>query len=139
MELMRASLVLLISASLLSCGPREPDFSEAQTILSAASERIPLCDYSRVFVFDEYSCGVCFDGLILNAQASSEDFLVIYASPKWEKYKYEESQLVGYIDKSKIYPLDYSIIKKLRDETETHKGSYAIDLKDCQIQRVQNF
>lgn len=85
-----------------------------------------------LYVFDEYACSICFENL-LHQLPDVGDYQLLFASKRWQKFSYEDSQLIGFIPKEHIIPVDYSIIALLHKSTETFKGNYLIELEGGKV------
>ena len=87
---------------------------------------------SSLVVVDEYACSSCFQNL-MNQLPGLKTYKVLYASKRWQRFSYEHSQMVGFIESEKIVPVDYSIIPLLRKTTKTYKGNYLLELEEGKV------
>mgnify|MGYP005850227915 CR=1 FL=1 len=87
---------------------------------------------TSLVIFDEYACSICFQNL-MNQLPRLNSYKVLYASERWQRFSYEHSQMVGFIESEKIVPVDYSIIPLLRKTTATYKGNYLLELEGGKV------
>lgn len=125
----------LILISLISCSPKKNNFGNVEQVVHEVLSMN--CEVDIVYVFDEYSCGVCFDNLVNSASSNSFDYRVLYATENLDGFIYENCQLLGFIDKSKILPIEYTIIRELRELTSTYKGNYQLMFSGCDLQEIK--
>lgn len=124
--------IFLVAILLLSCENSELKLIEEKTynILETS------CANKNIYVFDEYSCGVCFDNLITSTKSKNIEFVILYATSSIENFQYENCQLLGYIEKENIIPIEYSIVEDLKQFTDSYKGNYQLLFSKCKLSDV---
>jgi hypothetical protein len=125
----------LILIALISCSPKKNNFGNVEQVVHEVLSMN--CEVEIVYVFDEFTFGVCFDNLVNSASSNSFDYRVLYATENLDGFIYENCQLLGFIDKSKILPIEYSIIRDLRELTSTYKGNYQLMFSGCDLQEIK--
>ncbi|PIQ47587.1 MAG: hypothetical protein COW03_14420 [Cytophagales bacterium CG12_big_fil_rev_8_21_14_0_65_40_12] len=125
----------LILIALVSCNPTKNNFGNVEKVVHEVLSMN--CKADIVYVFDEFTCGVCFDNLVNSASQINDDYWVLYATEDTKNFSYENCQLLGYIDKSKVLPIEYSIIRDLRELTSTYKGNYQLVFSGCDLQEIK--
>ena len=126
-------LLLLINCNGIS------HYAQVEETLKQTEFNTSLCTKKKILVFDEFSCGSCFNIFLYNAQNIEADYIVLYGSKTFESFKFEDSQLVGYFPGEKVFPVDYKLVENLRKATDTHKGNYMLSMKNCKINSIENF
>jgi hypothetical protein len=128
----------LISAIFLisNCHNTEIRFPDLEKLLD---EYVDIKEYSAIYVFDEYSCGICSDNILESINSrKSDEFIVLYSQENHTEYKYEDSILTGYVSESKIIPVSTGVIETLRSVTETYKGNYELQIIKKSILSIKN-
>ena len=107
--------------------------------LKRKADNLNLCDYSQIYVLDEYSCGACFNNVVSEIANSRSDYVILFATQMDKPFTFQESQLVGFVEESKVQVISYEIVSELRAATNTIKGNYGIQVNACEVETITNF
>ena len=130
-------LTIIILAQLSCFSPSRKQ--QLTTIEDEIIRYVNLSNIKNIYVFDEYSCGICSDNLFneINNEANQKNYTVLYSEKNFLNYEYENSILYGYVSREKITPVPYEIIQSLRKETNTTKGNYKLTIHKKQIKTIK--
>ena len=122
--------------AILGCNSKKSYLKVEET----TAKFVSLQDFNTIYVFDEFSCSICTDNILVGIKAEeADDFIVLYSEQNFEDYTYENSILVGYVPKSKILPASPEVIRALRIVTNTLKGNYRLQIEDKHIKSIKNY